>query len=91
MGWFLKLIICCVDDMKCVLLMSVLVCVCVWDDGIVLVKIYLKWLGVFLDLWVYERVVYEIREALTTSAFEYSYCWLFIKVLEMECVVYLMW
>ena len=89
-GRFLKSIICRVDDTKRAPPTSASARARTRDDGIALVKIYLKRPGAFPDLRAHERAVHEIREALTTPAPEYPHCWPFTKVLETERAVYLM-
>lgn len=59
-------------------------------DGIALVKVYLKRPGAFPDLRAHERMVQEIRDALTTPAPRLPHCWPFTRALETSNAVYLM-
>lgn len=85
-GRFLKSIICRVDDKASGNRASARE----RNDGIALVKVYLKRPGAFPDLRAHERAIHEIREALTTPAPEHPHCWPFTRVLETERAVYLM-
>jgi phosphoinositide-3-kinase regulatory subunit 4 len=85
-GRFLKSIVCRVDDARG----DARAAPRERDDGIALVKVYVKRPGAFPDLRAHERAVHEIREALTTPEPEYPHCWPFTRALETENAVYLM-